>query len=70
MKPVNLWLPSRIPVKNVLGDIQGLWWLKWILKFMWDLINRLQIGQTGYAYVLDNKGKSDRFWRYEPRAAR
>ena len=26
------------------------------LKFMWDLVDQLQVGQTGYAYVVDNKG--------------
>ena len=45
-----------IPVKNVFGDIQGTLVAEVDLKFMWDLINRLQIGQTGYAYVVDNKG--------------
>ena len=26
------------------------------LKFMWDLVDQLQVGETGYAYVVDDKG--------------
>jgi putative methionine-R-sulfoxide reductase with GAF domain len=45
-----------IPVKNVFGDIQGTLVAEVDLKFMWDLVDQLQVGQTGYAYVVDNKG--------------
>jgi putative methionine-R-sulfoxide reductase with GAF domain len=26
------------------------------LKFMWELVDQLEVGQTGYAYVVDNQG--------------
>ena len=26
------------------------------LKFIWDLITALQVGRTGYAYVVDSAG--------------
>jgi len=45
-----------VPVKNVFGDIQGTLVAEVDLKFMWDLVDQLKVGQTGYAYVVDNKG--------------
>jgi putative methionine-R-sulfoxide reductase with GAF domain len=46
-----------IPVKNVLGDIQGTLIAEINLKFMWDLVDQLKVGETGYAYVVDNEGR-------------
>ena len=45
-----------IPVKNDLGDFQGTLVAEVDLKFMWDLVDQLKVGQTGYAYVVDNHG--------------
>ena len=45
-----------IPVKNVLGDVQGSLVAEVNLKFMWDLVDQLTVGETGYAYVVDNQG--------------
>ena len=45
-----------IPVKNVIGDFQGTLAAEVNLKFMWDLVGQLQVGETGYAYVVDNQG--------------
>ena len=45
-----------IPVKNDLGDFQGTLVAEVDLKFMWDLVDQLKVGQTGYAYVVDNQG--------------
>jgi GAF domain-containing protein len=45
-----------IPVKNVFGDFQGTLVAEVDLKFMWDLVDQLKVGQTGYAYVVDNRG--------------
>src|SRR5688572_7584305 len=45
-----------IPVKNVLGDVQGTLVAEINLKFMWDLVDQLKVGETGYAYVVDNQG--------------
>jgi putative methionine-R-sulfoxide reductase with GAF domain/HAMP domain-containing protein len=46
-----------IPVKNALGDFQGTLVAEVNLKFMWDLVDQLKVGETGYAYVVDNQGK-------------
>ncbi len=46
-----------IPIKSDIGDIQGTLVAELDLKFMWDLVDQLKVGQTGYAYVVDNQGK-------------
>lgn len=45
-----------IPVKNVFGDTDGTLMAEVNLKFMWSLVDQLQVGETGYAYVVDNQG--------------
>jgi GAF domain-containing protein/HAMP domain-containing protein len=46
-----------IPVKDVLGDITGVLLAEVNLKYMWDLIARMEIGRGGYAYVVDDQGR-------------
>jgi len=46
-----------VPVKNVLGDVQGTLVAELNLKFMWELVDQLKVGETGYAYVVDNEGR-------------
>jgi GAF domain-containing protein/HAMP domain-containing protein len=45
-----------IPVKDSVGDFQGTLIAEVDLKFMWDLVDQLKVGSTGYAYVVDNQG--------------
>jgi putative methionine-R-sulfoxide reductase with GAF domain len=45
-----------IPVKNIFGDFQGTLVGEINLKFMWDLVDQLKVGETGYVYVVDNQG--------------
>jgi len=45
-----------IPIKNALGDLQGALVAEVNLKFMWELVDHLKVGQTGYVYVVDSKG--------------
>jgi methyl-accepting chemotaxis protein len=45
-----------VPVKNVFGDVEGALIAEVNLKFMWDLVGSLKIGNGGLAYVVDNKG--------------
>ncbi|MBN1994113.1 MAG: cache and HAMP domain-containing protein, partial [Anaerolineae bacterium] len=45
-----------VPVTNVFGDFQGTLLAEVNLKFMWDLVNGLKVGQTGLAYVVDKQG--------------
>jgi GAF domain-containing protein/HAMP domain-containing protein len=46
-----------VPVKNIFGDFQGTLVAEVNLKFMWDLVDRLEIGEKGVAYVVDRQGK-------------
>lgn len=45
-----------VPVFSVLGDFQGTLVAELNLKFMWDLVDQLKVGETGYAYVVDRQG--------------
>ncbi|MGC9395198.1 MAG: GAF domain-containing protein, partial [Anaerolineae bacterium] len=45
-----------IPVTDIFGDPQGMLLAEINLKFMWDLVDRLQIGETGLAYVVNSQG--------------
>jgi GAF domain-containing protein/HAMP domain-containing protein len=45
-----------VPVTNVFGDFQGTLIAEANLKFMWDLVDRLEVGETGLAYVVDRRG--------------
>ncbi|HNB51712.1 MAG TPA: cache domain-containing protein [Anaerolineales bacterium] len=45
-----------IPVKNVFNEYQGLMLAEVNLKFLWDLIATLKVGENGYAYVVDRQG--------------
>jgi nitrogen fixation/metabolism regulation signal transduction histidine kinase len=45
-----------LPVRDIFGDFQGVLAVEVNLKFMWDLVDQLQVGETGYAYVVDNIG--------------
>jgi hypothetical protein len=42
-----------VPAQDVFGDFQGVLAAELNLKFMWDLVDRLEVGETGYAYVVD-----------------
>lgn len=46
-----------VPVKDVFGDFQGILAAYVNLKFMWDLMERITIGKTGVAYVVDRQGR-------------
>ncbi|MFH2129595.1 MAG: PAS domain S-box protein [bacterium] len=45
-----------VPIIDVFGDYKGALTAEVNLKFMWDLVDQLQVGQTGYAYVVDRDG--------------
>jgi putative methionine-R-sulfoxide reductase with GAF domain len=45
-----------VPVQDVFGDFQGVLVAELSLKFMWELVDQLQVGETGYAYVVDDQG--------------
>jgi anti-anti-sigma regulatory factor/HAMP domain-containing protein len=46
-----------VPVTTALGDFQGALAAEVNLKFMWDLVDQIKVGETGHAYVADRQGK-------------
>ncbi len=45
-----------VPVQDVFGEFQGALVAEVNLKFMWDLVDRLQVGETGTAFVVNKQG--------------
>ena len=45
-----------LPYRTTMGDYQGLLITEVDLKFIWDLVDQIKVGETGYVYVVDNKG--------------
>jgi len=45
-----------VPVTNIFGDVQGMLLAEVNLKFMWDLVEGLEVGETGLAYVVNDQG--------------
>ena len=46
----------RVPVFNALREHRKTLTAELNLKFMWDLVDRLEVGRSGYAYVVDEQG--------------
>jgi PAS domain S-box-containing protein len=45
-----------LPIADTLRDFRGSLVAEVNLKFMWDLVDKLKAGETGYVYVVDRKG--------------
>ncbi len=45
-----------VPVTDIFGDYKGALMAEVNLKFMWDLVDNINVGNTGVAYVVDMKG--------------
>jgi len=45
-----------IPVTNALGDFKGTLVAELNLRFIWNLVDQLRVGETGTAYVVDRQG--------------
>jgi two-component system, cell cycle sensor histidine kinase and response regulator CckA len=45
-----------VPVTDVFGDYQGALIAESNLKFMWDLMDQIKIGDNGQAYVVEKQG--------------
>ena len=47
---------TGVPIRNVFGDFRGSLVTEVNLKFMWDLVGSLKIGEKGNAYVVNKNG--------------
>lgn len=45
-----------VPIMDVFDDVKGAAIVEVNLKFMWDLVNGMKIGENGQAYVVDKMG--------------
>jgi GAF domain-containing protein/HAMP domain-containing protein len=45
-----------IPVVNALGDFKGTLIAELNLKFIWDLVDQLEVGAAGKAFIVDDQG--------------
>jgi len=45
-----------VPVQNILGDLKGIMLAEVNLKFLWDLVGDIQVGETGSAFVVNTNG--------------
>ncbi|MBN2203252.1 MAG: HAMP domain-containing protein [Candidatus Aenigmarchaeota archaeon] len=45
-----------VKATDVFGDCQGFIVAEINLKFMWDIVDRIKVGETGVAYVVDSNG--------------
>ncbi|MCC6298542.1 MAG: GAF domain-containing protein [Anaerolineales bacterium] len=45
-----------IPITTALGEYQGTLATEVNLKFIWDLVDQIDVGDTGYAYIVDPQG--------------
>ena len=45
-----------VPATDVFGDFKGVLMAEVNLKFMWDLVGRIKVGDKGLAYVVDKQG--------------
>jgi GAF domain-containing protein/HAMP domain-containing protein len=45
-----------IPVKNISDRFEGVLVAEVDLRYMWDVVDEIKIGQTGFAYVVDQQG--------------
>jgi methyl-accepting chemotaxis protein len=44
------------PIIDIFGDLKGAFVAEVNLKFMWDLVAGIKVGETGLAYVVDEEG--------------
>jgi len=51
-----------VPTFDAFGDFQGTLVAEVNLKFMWDLVGQIRVGEAGQAYVVDREGLLLAYW--------
>ena len=46
-----------VPMRDVFNNVTGALATRFNLKVMWDVLAQTEVGDTGYAYVIDSKGR-------------
>jgi len=49
-------IAMAVPVQGIFGNLQGVLGAEVNLKFMWDLVGGIRIGEGGFVYVIDREG--------------
>jgi signal transduction histidine kinase len=52
-EPYNI---ITVPIERFAGDLVGIHWAKVNLKYVWEMIQEITIGKTGYAYIATRSG--------------
>lgn len=50
------YLRIGVPIERFAGDVVGVLIAEVNLKYIWDVISNIKVGQTGYAYVVSRDG--------------
>jgi signal transduction histidine kinase len=50
------YMRIAIPMERFAGEVIGVLIAEVNLKYIWEVISQIQVGQTGYAYVVSQKG--------------
>jgi signal transduction histidine kinase len=45
-----------VPIERFAGDLMGILWAKVNLKYIWEIIRGVKVGEAGYAYIVTRSG--------------
>lgn len=50
------YMTMAVPMERFAGDVVGVLMAEVNLKYIWDVVSRIRVGQAGYAYVVSREG--------------
>ena len=56
---IQPYMTVAVPIERFAGDVVGVLVAEVNLKYIWEVVSRIKVGQAGYAYVVSREG-SDR----------
>ena len=45
-----------VPIEWFVGEVEGVLVAEVSLRYLWDVISEIRVGQSGYAYVVSHDG--------------